>query len=77
MTSGPWTAASVRRLCRACPVLAQEGREPSPPQAACDRGPRFDPHLKALKGALYMCTTCGRCEEVCPSRLPRPPRSCG
>ncbi len=58
---------------RACPVLAQEGREAFPgPRRLVIEAPRFDPHLKALKGALYMCTTCGRCEEVCPSRLPLP-----
>lgn len=58
---------------RACPVMAQEGRDAFPgPRRLSVEAPRIGGVLPSLRTALSMCTTCGRCEEVCPSRLPLP-----
>ncbi len=58
---------------RACPVLAQEGRDAFPgPRRFTVEVPRIGGVIPSLRPALSMCTTCGRCEEVCPSRLPLP-----
>jgi Fe-S oxidoreductase len=58
---------------RECPVLAQEGREAFPgPRRLAIEAPRFGGDMTSLQAPLSMCTTCGRCEEACPSRLPLP-----
>ena len=58
---------------RSCPVLALEGRDAFPgPRRLAVEAPRFGGGLASLQSPLSMCTTCGRCEEVCPSRLPLP-----
>ncbi|MBI0583665.1 MAG: 4Fe-4S dicluster domain-containing protein [Methanomassiliicoccus sp.] len=56
---------------RACPVLAQEGKEEFPgPRRLVVEAPRFNVPLASLRPPLALCTTCARCEEACPSRLP-------
>ncbi|MDW5563373.1 MAG: heterodisulfide reductase-related iron-sulfur binding cluster [Methanomassiliicoccus sp.] len=58
---------------RVCPIIAQQGRDAFPgPRRLAVEAPRFDGELHALRSSLLLCTTCGRCEEVCPSRLPLP-----
>lgn len=58
---------------RSCPVLEAEGQGAFPgPRRLVVEAPRFGGGLPRLQASLSMCTTCGRCEEVCPSRLPLP-----
>lgn len=54
-----------------CPVLSLEGLEKFPgPRRLAVEAPRFSRELLALTAPLEMCTSCARCEAVCPSRVP-------
>jgi len=59
------------RCARACPVTTLRGFEdfPGPRTLAVD-APRFGKELSSLRSDLEKCTTCWRCEDVCPSRIP-------
>lgn len=54
---------------RECPVVRLDPDFPGPRRLAVE-GPRFNRELSALRDPLAGCTTCGRCETLCPSRLP-------
>ena len=56
-----------------CPVIATEGvqRFSGPRNLGVD-APRFLPDIGATADNIMMCTTCWRCEEVCPANLPIP-----
>lgn len=56
----------------ACPVLAKEGVSRfSGPRNLAVQIPRFG-QLEIERDDLLMCTTCWKCEEVCPADLPLP-----
>ncbi|MFP4171148.1 MAG: (Fe-S)-binding protein [Methanomassiliicoccales archaeon] len=58
---------------RECPVVLLEGQARfSGPRTAAVDSPRFMTELGALAGDITMCTTCWRCEEVCPARIRLP-----
>ena len=58
---------------QACPVLRHEGRAAFPgPRRLVVEAPRYGPGIGTLDGPLALCTTCGRCQQVCPSALPLP-----
>lgn len=57
----------------ACPVVAIEGVSRfSGPRSLVADALRCGGRLESLRDNAMMCTTCWRCEEVCPSRLPLP-----
>lgn len=54
----------------ACPVIAAEGmRRFSGPRSLAVEAPRFLPDIAATRDNIMMCTTCWKCEEVCPANL--------
>ena len=57
----------------ACPVVAAEGVQRfSGPRSLAVEAPRFLPDIAFTRDNLLMCTTCWKCEEVCPAGLPLP-----
>lgn len=59
----------------ACPVVRFEGTDRfSGPRSLAIDAVRFGDELSQVREDIMRCTTCYRCGEVCPSRIPLPER---
>jgi fumarate reductase (CoM/CoB) subunit B len=57
----------------ACPVITVEGLANfAGPRGLAVEASRLSADLEALRDNLYKCTSCYRCGDVCPARLPLP-----
>ncbi|MHA1783638.1 MAG: (Fe-S)-binding protein, partial [Candidatus Helarchaeota archaeon] len=54
-----------------CPLLGPTNGELSPRKVAIEVS-RTEPFWKNIRNVVYDCTTCGKCEEVCPKSVPIP-----
>jgi len=55
---------------RSCPVIIIEGSDEfKGPRSLAVDDVRFSNEMEVLRDSLLMCTTCWKCQEVCPARI--------